>query len=225
MVDEAVARSTTTVSTGCPWKLAARLGVRQPTLYWHIPSKSALVAAIAETMLEQEFPDWLPVMPASPGGPGSAACAPGSGAPCWPPRRRPVIALAQLSTNMAAFSELAMSTLVARGAPAPCPADRAHRERFTVGFVLEEQTGRPAAEERRFDLESYTRAFPTLVAGVTEYFEPGRTVDDLFADCLALIIEAVPDTSSGVGVGSATPLARCSPWLTCAATSSPSPWP
>jgi TetR/AcrR family tetracycline transcriptional repressor len=28
-----------------------------------------------------------------------------------------------------------------------------------------------------------------VVAGITEYFQPGRTVDDLFGDCLQLIIE------------------------------------
>jgi TetR/AcrR family tetracycline transcriptional repressor len=28
-----------------------------------------------------------------------------------------------------------------------------------------------------------------VVAGITAYFEPGRTVDDLFRDCLELIIE------------------------------------
>jgi TetR/AcrR family tetracycline transcriptional repressor len=70
-----------------------------------------------------------------------------------------------------------------------------HRTRagFTVGFVLEEQTGRPAAEGADgFDLESYPKAYPTVVAGITEYFQPGRTVDDLFADCLALIIGGAP---------------------------------
>lgn len=173
-------------------KLAARLGVRQPTLYWHIPSKAALVAAIAESMLEQEFPDWLPADPDE----SWQAWLSGM---CGRLRRAllahrdgaRVIALAQLSTNMAAFSDLAMSTLVARDVPL-----RHARlivltaERFTVGFVLDEQTGRPAADDvGDFDLEAYTTAFPTLVAGVTEYFEPGRTVDDLFADCLALVID------------------------------------
>jgi TetR/AcrR family tetracycline transcriptional repressor len=27
-----------------------------------------------------------------------------------------------------------------------------------------------------------------VVAGITAYFEPGRTVDDLFRDCLELIV-------------------------------------
>jgi TetR/AcrR family transcriptional regulator, tetracycline repressor protein len=27
-----------------------------------------------------------------------------------------------------------------------------------------------------------------VIAGITEYFQPGRTADDLFGDCLQLII-------------------------------------
>ena len=34
-------------------KLAARLGVQAPTLYWHIPNKAALITAIAEAILER----------------------------------------------------------------------------------------------------------------------------------------------------------------------------
>jgi TetR/AcrR family tetracycline transcriptional repressor len=37
-------------------KLAQRLGVQAPTLYWHLPNKAALVTAIAEEILEQQFP-------------------------------------------------------------------------------------------------------------------------------------------------------------------------
>jgi TetR/AcrR family tetracycline transcriptional repressor len=35
-----------------------------------------------------------------------------------------------------------------------------------------------------------------VVAGITEYFQPGRTVDDLFRDCLELIIEGATAKSS-----------------------------
>ena len=40
-----------------------------------------------------------------------------------------------------------------------------------------------------FDMAEFTAAYPTVVAGITEYFRPGRTVDDLFRDCLDVIIE------------------------------------
>lgn len=61
--------------------------------------------------------------------------------------------------------------------------------RFTVGYVLEEQAGRPDADSLAgFDMAAYAAAYPTVMAGVTEYFQPGRTVDDLFRDCLELIV-------------------------------------
>jgi TetR/AcrR family tetracycline transcriptional repressor len=91
---------------------------------------------------------------------------------------------------MAAISELAMSTLVARGIPL-----RQARvivltvERFTVGHVLEEQAPRPDAEAlKSFDMAVFAEQHPTVVAAVTDYFRPGRTVDDLFRDCLEVVI-------------------------------------
>nr|WP_062337326.1 TetR/AcrR family transcriptional regulator C-terminal domain-containing protein [Herbidospora sakaeratensis] len=172
-------------------KLAARLGVRSPTLYWHIPNKAALVNAIAEAILEQEFPEFV-------------APGPEEGWQGWliglagrlrrallaHPDGARVISAAQLSLTMAGVSELAMSTLVARGVP----LRRARLVvvtalRFTVGFVLEEQTGPPSAEALEgFDMAAYTAAYPTVMAGVREYFEPGRTVDDLFRDCLEQVV-------------------------------------
>jgi TetR/AcrR family tetracycline transcriptional repressor len=92
---------------------------------------------------------------------------------------------------MAAISELAMSTLVARGVPL-----RHARvivltvEHFTVGHVLAEQAPRPDADALKdFDMAAFTEGHPTVVAGITEYFQPGRTVDDLFRECLEMIIE------------------------------------
>ena len=91
-----------------------------------------------------------------------------------------------------------MSTLVARGI-----ALRQARiivltvERFTVGHVLEEQAPRPDTEAvNGFDMAAFTADYPTVVAGITEYFQPGRTVDDLFRDCLELIIEGATAKSS-----------------------------
>jgi TetR/AcrR family tetracycline transcriptional repressor len=101
-----------------------------------------------------------------------------------------IISASQLSRTMAAISELAMSTLVARGIPL-----RQARvivltvERFTVGHVLEEQAPRPDPDAlKNFDMTAFTEQHPTLVAAITEYFQPGRTVDDLFSDCLAVVI-------------------------------------
>jgi hypothetical protein len=106
---------------------------------------------------------------------------------------------------MAAISELAMSNLVARAIPL-----RQARvivltvERFTVGHVLEEQAPRPDAEAlKSFDMAAFTEQHPTAVAAIAEYFQPGRTVDDLFRDCLEVVI-------AGAAVKAGTPPDRSS---------------
>jgi TetR/AcrR family tetracycline transcriptional repressor len=173
-------------------KLAARLGVQAPTLYWHIPNKAALVTAIAEEILTplpvaplvdgERWPDWLIGFAA---GLRAALLAHPDGAR--------IISLAQLSRQMAALSELGMSTLVECG----LTLHRARltvltMERFTIGFVLEEQAPRPdEAALKGFDLDEFGAAYPTVIAGITEYFGSGRTVDDLFHESAAMIVEGL----------------------------------
>lgn len=179
-------------------KLAARLGVRQPTLYWHLPNKAALITAIADAILEQHFPempqpnleqrwqDWLTGLAERL---RSALLAHPDGAR--------IISTSQLSLRMAAISELAISTLVAHGVSL-----RQARlivltvEHFTVGHVLEEQAPRPDVDAAPgFDMATFTQAYPTVVAAVTEYFQHDHTVDDLFRDCLGVIIEGATKSS------------------------------
>lgn len=179
-------------------KLAARLGVQSPTLYWHLPNKAALVTAIADAILDQEFgdmsppesdqhwQDWL-----------SGLAERLRRALLAHPDGARVISASQLSVTMAAISELAMSTLVARGIPL-----RQARvivltvERFTVGHVLEEQAPRPDAEALKgFDMAAFAEQHPTVVAAVADYFRPGRTVDDLFRDCLEVVIAGAAVTA------------------------------
>ncbi|MEV4351515.1 TetR/AcrR family transcriptional regulator C-terminal domain-containing protein [Actinoplanes sp. NPDC049596] len=193
IVDEAVALLDAEGLDGVTTrKLAARLGVQSPTLYWHMPNKAALVTAIADAILDQEFghlappaadqawPEWLSGLA---GRLRRALLAHPDGAR--------VISAAQLSRTMAAISELAMSTLVTRGVP----LRRARVivltvERFTVGHVLEEQAPRPDAKALEgFDLPAFTEKHPTMVTAITEYFQPGRTVDDLFQECLEVVVE------------------------------------
>ncbi|SNY71389.1 TetR/AcrR family transcriptional regulator C-terminal domain-containing protein [Paractinoplanes atraurantiacus] len=183
-------------------KLAARLGVRSPTLYWHVPNKAALVTAVADAILEQEFGemsapepdqhwrDWL-----------SGLAERLRRALLAHPDGARVVSASQLSLKMAAISELAMSTLVTRGV-----ALRQARvivltvERFTVGHVLEEQAPRPDPEALKgFDMTTFTAQHPTVMAAVTEYFQPGRTVDDLFRDCLEVVIEGAA-VKAGAGL-------------------------
>jgi TetR/AcrR family transcriptional regulator, tetracycline repressor protein len=37
-------------------------------------------------------------------------------------------------------------------------------------------------------MAALTERHPTVVAAVADYFRPGRTVDDLFRDCLKVVI-------------------------------------
>lgn len=173
-------------------KLAVRLGVQAPTLYWHLPSKAALITALAEAILDQEFPEMVAPEPDErwPDWLAGLATRLRRALLAHPDGAR-VISTAHLSLKMAAISELAMSTLVARGVPL-----RQARvivltvEHFTVGHALAEQAPRPDADALKdFDMAAFTEEHPTVVAGITEYFQPGRTVDDLFRECLEVIIE------------------------------------
>jgi TetR/AcrR family tetracycline transcriptional repressor len=173
-------------------KLAARLGVRSPTLYWHLPNKAALVTAIAEAILGEEFGEMAPPAPDERWQEWLTNLAARlRRALLAHPDGARIISASQLSLTMAAISELAMSTLVARAVPL-----RQARvivltvERFTVGHALEEQAPRPDPDSLKdFDMDAFTERHPTVVAGITEYFQHGRTVDDLFRDCLEVVIE------------------------------------
>ncbi len=172
-------------------KLAARLGVQSPTLYWHLPNKAALVTAIADAILDQQFRDLSPPEPDQPWQDWLSGLAERlRRALLAHPDGARVISASQLSLTMTAISELAMSTLVARGISL-----RQARvivltvERFTVGHVLEEQAPRPDAEALKdFDMATFAERHPTAVAAIADYFSPGRTVDDLFRDCLEVVI-------------------------------------
>lgn len=181
-------------------KLAARLDVKQPSLYWHLPNKAALITAIAERILEQEFPEltapaadqpwqeWLTDLAVRL---RRALLAHQDGAR--------VISAAHLSVKMAAISELAISTLAARGvALHEARLIVLTVEHFTVGHTLAEQSPRPESNQvTDFDLDAFTEQHPMTVASITEYFGPARTVDDLFRDCLDIVIAGAAARSAG----------------------------
>jgi TetR/AcrR family transcriptional regulator, tetracycline repressor protein len=159
---------------------------------WHLPSKAALITAVADRILDQEltalappgpderWQDWLA---------GLAQLL--RRALLAHPDGARILSASQLSLTMAAISELAMSTLVTRGVPLQqARVIVLTVERFTVGHVLEEQAPRPDADALSgFDMAAFAHQHPTLMAATTEYFRPGRTVDDLFRDCLQLVID------------------------------------
>ena len=179
-------------------KLAARLGVQQPTLYWYLPNKAALLTAIADAILEQQFPELAAPRPTQPWPDWLAGLAERlRRALLAHPDGARLVSISQLSLRMAALSELAISTLVSREIPL-----RQARlivltvEHFTVGHVLAEQSGLPAANAAPdFDVAAFAETYPTVVAGITEYFQQDRTSADLFRDCLDVIIHGVATTA------------------------------
>ncbi|MBY8861637.1 TetR/AcrR family transcriptional regulator C-terminal domain-containing protein [Nocardia sp. CA2R105] len=173
-------------------KLAQRLGVQAPTLYWHIRNKAALITALAEAILTEEFADLRPPDPAEPWQRWLTELATRlRRALLAHPDGARVISAAQLSTRMNRISEVAMKTLVDQDIPLREARLRVLAvERFTVGHVLEEQSPRPDEDALRdFDADAFAAQHPTVIAGISEYFQDGRTVDDLFQDTLRLIIE------------------------------------
>lgn len=105
-----------------------------------------------------------------------------------------VVAAAQLSPAMAAFSERAMFVLVAQGEP----LRRARLlvllvERFTLGLVLEEQSNSPGQlENSALDPQEAASRYPTLTTAILEYFSDGATLDDLYRDSIRLILNPQP---------------------------------
>jgi len=62
-------------------------------------------------------------------------------------------------------------------------------ERFTIGYVLEEQAAPPDAAHQPAP-EELMRRFPNVTRAVIEYFQDGRTADDLFEDEIRLILRS-----------------------------------
>lgn len=172
-------------------KLAKRLDVQAPALYWHFKNKNALVNEMAEAILQIEFSnihiwnmdeswqDWLILLFNRL---RSALLSYTDGGR--------VVAGAHLSLTMANLSEQAIKTLVEAGLGL-----RQSRlivltaTRYTFGHVIEEQTVTTKKEMHDFHFEQFQKAHPLLVASINEYFSAGQTVEDLFNDGLRIIID------------------------------------
>lgn len=171
-------------------KLASRLNVQAPALYWHFKNKKTLVNEMAEAILQTEFyditerradeswQDWLiqlfiylrkALLSHTDGG--------------------RVVAGAHLSLTMANISETAISTLV--DAEVTLRQSRLivlTATRFTFGHVIEEQTNITEKEMEGFPADTFQQKHPTLTASIEEYFSEGKTIDDLFRDSLQIMI-------------------------------------
>jgi TetR/AcrR family transcriptional regulator, tetracycline repressor protein len=170
--------------------LASRLDVQAPTLYWHVRNKAELldaladaimtdaVSAIPEPAVDDEWGEWL-----------LAALIELRRALLAHPDGARIVSGARISMGRADFSERAMVTLVGQGVD----LQRARMtvlvgERFTVGYVLEEQAPGPDPERPGVDASELQQRLPTATRAIIEYFATGRTPDDLYEDGVRLIL-------------------------------------
>lgn len=172
-------------------KLAQRLDVKAPTLYWHIANKAALVNEVAEVILGAEVAELAPLGPDESWQEWLIGVAQRLRlAMLAHPDGARVVSAAHMSLQMAAVSELAMRTLVEHGLPLrQARLTVLNVQHFTVGHVLAEQAPPPDEHAvKAFDLDAFATRHPTVIAGITDYFQDGRTVDDLFRDSLEIIL-------------------------------------
>ena len=170
--------------------LAGRLGVQAPTLYWHVHNKSELLDSLADAIMDDalatipaldskaEWGEWL-----------LAALSELRRAMLAHPDGARIVSGARQSLRRADFSERGMATLVEHGVD----LQRARMtvlvgERFTVGYVLEEQAPVPEPGTESPDAAEIQRRLPTATRAIIEYFSSGRTADDLYRDGLRLIL-------------------------------------
>ncbi|HWD61720.1 MAG TPA: TetR/AcrR family transcriptional regulator C-terminal domain-containing protein [Humibacter sp.] len=175
-------------------RLASRLHVQAPTLYWHVRNKAELLDALADAIMDdvlaaipaldagEEWREWL-----------LTAVSELRRAMLAHPDGARIISAARDSLRRADFSERAMATLVAQGVE----LQRARMtvlavERFTVGHVLEEESLDRGGDSRGVDPDELMRRLPTATRAIVEYFASGRTADDVYRDGVRLILGLPP---------------------------------
>lgn len=153
--------------------LAGRLGVKSPALYWHFDTKQQLLDAMAEAMLDDapgpDLPgsgdDPLAWMAARAREFRRALLSRRDGARVHAGTRPPPRNLRMIEAQVAALCGIGLPAAdAARGVLAVF--------RYTLGWVLEEQSTRPRSDGTGWDLD----AFPSLqrAAHVFEQRDPDR---------------------------------------------------
>ncbi|PZG04943.1 TetR family transcriptional regulator [Nonomuraea aridisoli] len=169
-------------------RLAARLGVQNPALYWHFRDKQELLDEMARELLGPDM-----------GGPRAGETWRG-----WLTRRAHryrrtllshrdgarLVSGADPGLDVARAFERELATLVELGFT---PAQGLHAigaiSHYTLGFVLNEQARRERAAGGDDPAAVYAREFPLTVAAVRQGGAP--TSDDAFAYGLRLILDGV----------------------------------
>jgi len=151
-------------------KVATKLGMKAPALYWHFKNKEVLVDHLAEAILAQEFAeltewdgagswqDWLiallqrlrRAMLAHPDGARVVAGA----------HLYPAVTLARLSNvAIASLERAGLDIRVAREVAITA-------SHYTFGHVIEEQAAPTAEQLAQFDLKGFLQPYPRLAAAL-----------------------------------------------------------
>nr|WP_240977854.1 TetR/AcrR family transcriptional regulator C-terminal domain-containing protein [Planctomonas sp. JC2975] len=179
--------------------LASRLEVQAPTLYWHVKNKSELLDGLADAIMDEAIAA-VPHPDAGGEGDGRTWYLDALTALRATLLRHTdgarIISGARYSLRRGDFSETAMASLVQWG----MDAQDARLlvlvgERFTVGWVLEEQSPQPDGPAPSVD--EVRRRFPVISKAIGDYFiGTGRTADDLFCDAARIVLH-LPATPRG----------------------------
>jgi len=168
--------------------LARCAGVTASTLYWHIRDKEDLQVVLADRIMAPALRALPEIAPATTDRQWlfAASIALRDALRAHRDGAR-VVAGSRDSLGRAEFSDAAMAALVRRGVPL---ADARIRvlaaERFTMGYVLDEQAPTPTAAPP--DLAELERRMPTATQAIREYFAAGRTAEDVFIDTLRSVV-------------------------------------
>ncbi|WDZ75234.1 tetracycline resistance transcriptional repressor TetR [Ensifer adhaerens] len=171
-------------------RLAERLGVQQPALYWHFKNKQALIAALAEAMMAENHDrsvpqpdeDWREFLTANARSFRKSLLAYRDGAR--------IHAGTRPSASQMTAVEAQIRLLHAGGfAPADAASALLVISHYVVGAVLEQQTALEAAEGKA-DAETATvETAPLLAAAMEELDRSGP--DATFEFGLSTIIEGL----------------------------------
>lgn len=172
-------------------RLAERLGVQQPALYWHFKNKQALIAALSEAMMAQNHDRALP----RPGEDWRAFLAANARS-----FRRSLLAYrdgarihagTRPSATQVAAVEAQIALLHAAGfSPADAAAALLAVSHYVVGAVLEQQAAAEAAADRTSAGAPPAGDAPLLAAAMAELDRTGP--EAMFDYGLAAIIDGLP---------------------------------
>lgn len=153
-------------------KLATKIDMQAPALYWHFQNKEVLVDYMAEAILEKEFKDLKPrqenetwqdwlinhmirlrrAMLAYPDGARVVAGA----------HLYPAITLARsLECGLISLTSAGVSLKTARQLMTTATT-------YTFGYVIEEQAAPTAEQMAEFDLDAFLEPFPHMAKAITD---------------------------------------------------------